>query len=189
MGKKKWDRGLDFKQTLEKLLVFKKWVRSSPKMTALRRISLRNINILLLALLNGLRISEAIECYYKWLEDPQQEIITVKVAKSRKDRFRLCIAKGLDSTDHKLTKHLERPKPNTLQSWTLIKFGFNTHSLRYAYINHMLAQGYDPATVSLIVGHSKLDTLMEYIQQKRAQEALIREAERALKGLRLEPQA
>jgi cobalamin biosynthesis Co2+ chelatase CbiK len=44
----------------------------------------------------------------------------------------------------------------------------------------MLQQGYDPATVSLIVGHSKLDTLMEYIQQKRAREALIKEVERAL---------
>jgi integrase len=189
MAKRKWDRGLDFKETLEKLLAFKRWVRGSPRMTRLRRISLRNINILLLALLNGLRISEAIECYYKWLEDPQQEIITVKVAKSRKDRFRLCIAKGLDSIDHKFTRHLERPKPNTLQSWSLIKFGFNTHSLRYAYINHMLQQGYDPATVSLIVGHSKLDTLLEYIQQRRAREALIKEVERALKGLSLGPQA
>jgi site-specific recombinase XerD len=189
MVKKKWDRGLDFKEALERLLAYKKWVRSSPRLTGLKRISLRNINILLLALLNGLRISEAIECYYKWLENPQQEIISVRVAKSRKDRFRLCITKGLDSIDHKYTKHLEKPKPNSLQSWSIIKFGFNTHSLRYAYINHMLAQGYDPATVSLIIGHSKLDTLLEYIQQKRAQEALIREVERALKGLSLEPQA
>jgi len=186
---KKWDRGLDFKETLARLLEYKKWVRSSPRLTRLRRISLRNVNILLLALLNGLRISEAIECYYKWLEDPTQEIITVRVAKSRKDKFRLCIAKGLDSVDYKLTKHLEKPKPNTLQSWAIVKFGFNTHSLRYAYINHMLQQGYDPATVSLIVGHSKLDTLLEYIQQRRAKEALLREVERALKGLSLGPQA
>ncbi len=189
MPKRKWDKGLEFKETLAKLLSFKRWVRSSPRLTGLRRISLRNINILILALLNGLRISEAIECYYKWLEDPQQEIITVRVAKSRKDRYRLCIAKGLDSTDHKLTKHLERPKPNNIQSWSLMRFGFNTHSLRYAYINHMLQQGYDPATISLIVGHSKLDTLLEYIQQKRAQEALIKEVERALRAQSLEPQA
>jgi integrase len=189
MGKRKWDRGLDFKDTLNKLLAYKKWVRSSPKMTGLRRVSLRNVNILLLALLNGLRISEAINCYYKWLEDPTQEIITVKVAKARREKFRLCIAKGLDNIDHKYTKNLEKPKPNNLQSWSIIKFGFNTHSLRYAYINHMLSQGYDPATVSLIIGHSKLDTLLEYIQQKRAKEALIREAERALKTQSLEPQA
>jgi integrase len=189
MVKKKWDKGLDFKQTLKKLLEYKKWVRSSPRLTRLRRISLRNVNILLLALLNGLRISEAIECYHKWLENPAQEIITVKVAKARREKHRLCIAKGLDSIDHKLTKNIERPKPNNLQSWSLTRFGFNTHSLRYAYINHMLSQGYDPATVSLIVGHSKIDTLMEYIQQKRAQEALIKEVERALKAQSLEPQA
>jgi site-specific recombinase XerD len=189
MAKKKWDRGLDFKQTLKKLLEYKRWIRSSPRMTGLRRISLRNVNILLLALLNGLRISEAIECYYKWLEDPTQEIITVRVAKSRRERYRLCVVKGLDSTDHKLTRQLEKPKPNNLQSWAIIRFGFNTHSLRYAYINHMLQQGYDPATISLIVGHSKLDTLLEYIQQKRAQEALIREVERALRTQSVEPQA
>jgi len=185
MAKRKWDRGLDFRETLHRLLEYKRWVRSSPKLTKSRRISLRNVNILLLALINGLRISEAIECYSRWLEEPTQEIFNVKVAKSRRERFRLCIVKGLDSIDHKLTKNIEPPKPNNLQSWTLVKFGFNTHSLRYAYINHMLAQGYDPATISIIVGHSKLDTLLEYIQQKRVKEALIKEAERALKGLSL----
>jgi integrase len=189
MSKRKWDKGLDFRDTLNKLLSFKKWVRSSPRMSKLKRISLRNVNILLLALLNGLRISEAIECYYRWLENPQQDIITVKVAKSKTEKYRLCVVKGLDSTDHKYTKHLEKPKPNALQSWSLVKFGFNTHSLRYAFINHMLREGYDPATVSRIIAHSKLDTLLSYIQEKRAREALIKETERALKGLSLEPQA
>jgi integrase len=189
MGKRKWDKGLDFKQVLGKLLSFKRWVRESPRMTGLRRIALRNVNILLLALLNGLRISEAVECYYKWLEDPTQDMFSIRVAKSKTEKYRLCVVKGLDSVDHKYTKHLEKPKPNALQSWALIRFGFNTHSLRYAYINYMLQQGYDPATISRIIGHSKLDTLLEYIQQKRAQEALIKEVERALKTQSLEPQA
>jgi integrase len=189
MGGKKWDKGLDFKDTLNKLLAFKKWIRSSPRMTGLRRIALRNINILLLALLNGLRISEAIECYYKWLENPTVKEVTVRVAKSKKDKFRVCVTEGLDSTDYKFTKHLEKPKPNNLQAWTIQKFKFNTHSLRYAFINHMLREGYDPATVSKIIAHSKLETLLSYIQEKRAREALLREAERAIRGLSLEPQA
>jgi integrase len=189
MSKRKWDKGLDFKETLHKLLSFKKWVRSSPRMTGLRRISLRNVNILLLALLNGLRISEAIECYYKWLEDPTVKEVTVKVAKSKKDKFRVCVVEGLDNVDYKFTKQLEKPKPNSLQSWSIQKFGFNTHSLRYAFINYMLSQGYDPATVSKIIAHSKLETLLSYIQEKRAREALVEEAKRALKGLSLEPQA
>lgn len=181
MPKHKWDRGLDFRDTLNKLLAFKKWIRGAPKLTKQKRLALRNINILLLALLNGLRISEAIECYHRWLES-QEDIITVRVAKSRRDRHRLCITKGLDGIDYKLTKNLEKPEPNTLQAWTIKRFRFNTHSLRYAYINHMLQQGYDPATVSLIVGHSKLNTLLEYIQEKRAREALIREVEKALRS-------
>jgi len=141
MVKRKWDRGLDFKEALSKLMAYKKWVRGSPRMTGLRRIALRNVNILLLALLNGLRISEAIECYYKWLENPALKEVTVRVAKSKAEKYRLCITEGLDGLDHKYTKHLEKPKPNALQSWTLTKFGFNTHSLRYAFINYMLSQG------------------------------------------------
>jgi len=189
MPKKKWDKGLDFKETLKKLLEYKRWVRSSPNIGKLKRISLRNVNILLLALLNGLRISEAIECYYRWLEDPNVKEVMVKVAKSKREKYRLCITEGLDSVDYKLTRQLERPKPSTLQAWSIIRFGFNTHSLRYAFINYMLQQGYDPATVSRIIAHSRLDTLLSYIQEKRAREALVEEARRALRGLSLGPQA
>jgi site-specific recombinase XerD len=149
-------------------------------MTETRRVQLRNVNILLLALLNGLRISEAIECYYKWLEDPSAKEYAVKVAKSKKEKCRVCVAEGLDSLDHRLTKDLERPSPGNLQSWTIQNFKFNTHSLRYAFINYMLQQGCDPAIVSRIIVHSKLETLLAYIQEKRAKEALLREAERAL---------
>jgi integrase len=189
MTKHKWDKGLDFRETLNKLLAYKRWIRSSPTIGKLKRISLRNVNILLLALLNGLRISEAIECYYKWLENPTVKEVTVRVAKSKKDKFRVCVTEGLDSTDYKLTKHLEKPKPNNLQAWTIQKFKFNTHSLRYAFINYMLQQGYDPATVSKIIAHSKLETLLSYIQEKRAREALLKEAEKALRTLSLGPQA
>jgi site-specific recombinase XerD len=179
----KWDKGLDFKETLKKLLSFKRWLRGSPEMTETRRVQLRNTNILLLALVNGLRISEAIECYYKWLESPATKEVVVKVAKSKKEKYRVCVASGLDSVDYKLTKDLARPTPNNIESWTLQRFKFNTHSLRYAFINHMLQQGYDPATVSKIISHSKLETLMSYIQEKRAREALLKEADRALKTL------
>jgi len=182
MAKRKWDKGLDFKQTLSKLLEFKRWVRGFPVHTGNRRIALRNVNILLLALLNGLRISEAIECYYKWLENPSVKEIIVKVAKAR-NKSRICVVEGLDSIDYKLTRHLDKPTPNNLQAWTIIHFKFNTHSLRYAYINHMLSLGYDVATVSKIIAHSKLETLLHYIQEKRAKEALLKEAEKALRGV------
>jgi integrase len=189
MARRKWDKGLDFKQTLARLLEFKKWVRSSPNIGKLKRRALRNANILLLALLNGLRISEAVECYYKWLEDPAAKEITVRVAKSRREKYRLCVTEGLDGADYKLTRGLEKPRPGALQSWSIRRFGFNTHSLRYAFINYMLSQGHDPATVSKIIAHSKLETLLSYIQERRAREALVEEARRALRGLSLGPQA
>jgi site-specific recombinase XerD len=179
----RWDKGLDFKETLRRLLAFKRWVRSSPEITVTRRIQLRNVNILLLALLNGLRVSEAIECYYKWLDDPSAKEYTVKVAKSKKEKYRVCVAPGLDSMDHELTKDLERPTPNNMESWTIQHFKFNTHSLRHAFINHMLQQGYDPAVVSRIMALSKLEIIVSHIQEKRAKEALLKEVEKALESV------
>jgi integrase len=177
---------LDFKEVLKKLLTFKRWLRSSPEVTKTRRVQLRNVNILLLALLNGLRISEAIECYYNWLKNPSVKEVTVRVAKSKKEKYRLCLTESLDSIDYRLTKDLEKPTPNNIESWTIQHFKFNTHSLRYAFINYMLQQGYDPATISKIIAHSKLETIMSYIQEKRAREALLRETEKALKNLERE---
>jgi site-specific recombinase XerD len=165
-----WDRGLQFEPTLRRLLEFRRFVRQRivrPRY----RATLRNVNILLLALLNGLRISEAIECYYKWLESGERKVV-VKIAKS-KDRYRLCLVPELfDKVDLAATRGLPRPLKQTLNSFARRNFGFNTHSLRYAFINYLLSRGVDVPTVSRIVGHRSLNTILSYIQSRRAEETL-----------------
>ena len=130
-----------------------------------KRRALRNVNILILALANGLKLSEAMECYSKFVNTGEREII-VKVMKS-KDRYRLCIIPPLiDTIDIKLTKDLPIPRKQTIASFAEYHFNINTHSLRSAFIKHMLGKGLDIT----ILSHRKLETLLAYI---KAQEELV----------------
>jgi len=167
-----WDRGLDLEATLKRLLEYRRFVRGRV-LRPRYRAALRDVNILVLALTNGLRISEAIECYYMWLESNGAESrFNVKLAKSR-DRYRLCIVPGIfDKVDLAATKNLPRPRKQALNNFSRRNFGFNTHSLRYAFINYLLSRGVDVPLVSKIVGHKNLDTILSYIQSKRAHETL-----------------
>jgi len=167
-----WDKGLDLEATLRKLLEYRRFIRGRV-LRPRYRAALRDVNILVLALVNGLRISEAIESYYMWLESNGAESrFNVKLAKSR-DRYRLCIVPGIfDKVDLAATKNLPRPRKQALNNFSRRNFGFNTHSLRYAFINYLLSRGVDVPLVSKIVGHKNLDTILAYIQSKRAQETL-----------------
>jgi integrase len=167
-----WDKGLDLEATLRKLLEYRKFIRGRV-LRPRYRASLRDANILILALVNGLRISEAIDCYYQWLESNGAESrFNVKLAKSR-DRYRLCIVPGIfDRVDLAATRGLPRPRKQSLNNFSRRNFNFNTHSLRYAFINYLLSKGVDVPLVSKIVGHKNLDTILSYIQSRRAQETL-----------------
>ena len=167
-----WDKGLDFEATLKRLLEYRKFIRQRV-LRPRYRSALRDVNILILALLNGLRISEAIDCYYQWLESGGAESrFNVRLAKS-KDRYRLCLVPSIfDKVDLVATKGLPRPTKQALNNFSRRNFNFNTHSLRYAFINYLLSRGVDAPTVSRIVGHKSLDTILAYIQSKRAHETL-----------------
>jgi len=167
-----WDRGLDLEATLKRLLEYRKFIRQRV-LRPRYRAALRDVNILVLALVNGLRISEAIDCYYLWLEsNGAQDSFNVKLAKSR-GRFRLCLVPSIfDKVDLAATKNLPRPRKQALNNFSRRNFGFNTHSLRYAFINYLLSRGVDVPLVSKIVGHKNLDTILSYIQSKRAHETL-----------------
>jgi Phage integrase family. len=164
-----WDKGLDYDSFIKVLLRARQEAREHR--TRRSRKALRNINIMLIQLTNGLRVSEAIECYNRFLETGEREI-PVRVAKS-KNRFRMCLIPSfIDSLDVELTRDLKPISVTSLGCYAIRKFKTNTHSLRYAFINKMLKEGLDPATVAKIVGHRKLDTILTYIQEKRAKEEL-----------------
>jgi site-specific recombinase XerD len=61
---------------------------------------------------------------------------------------------------------------NRVKTYAKESYGFNTHSLRYAFITHLLKQGINPAVVSKITGHKNLGYILTYTQEKAGVEVL-----------------
>ena len=165
---KAWDRGADYELMYRKLL---RLARSETE----RKASRRNAAILLVQLRNGSRISEAIRAFKEFVRTGKREI-EVKISKKKREELRLMIIPEelaefrlefedvLDIPDEKLNR--------SLRVWSRDRLRVNTHSLRYAYITFLLKQGVNPSIVAKIVGHSKLDFVLRYTQQKTAIDVL-----------------
>lgn len=61
---------------------------------------------------------------------------------------------------------------NRLKTYSSRSLGINTHSLRYSFITYLLRKGVNPAVVSKIIKHSRLDQLLTYVQTKYGEELL-----------------
>ena len=51
-------------------------------------------------------------------------------------------------------------------------YGFNTHSLRYAFVSYLLKKGVSPSIVAKVVGHRSLDHILHYTEVKLVEEVL-----------------
>ena len=60
----------------------------------------------------------------------------------------------------------------SLKVYSKCTYGFNTHSLRYAFITYLLRQGVSPSIIAKITKHSRLDYILTYTQEKTAEEVL-----------------
>jgi len=59
-----------------------------------------------------------------------------------------------------------------LRSYALKRFGFNTHSLRYAFVTHALRRGVSPVILAKITGHKDLSVILTYAQTQSAHQLL-----------------
>lgn len=67
--------------------------------------------------------------------------------------------------------------PSTaLSIYSLRTYGFNTHSLRYAFITKMVKNGVQPSVIAKITGHKTLSHIITYTEAKEAEEILRRMA-------------
>jgi len=161
-----WDKGIDY------VFAYKTLTRLIERCEGKTRCYLA---IALIQLRNGSRISEAVRAFKRWLTTSNHELY-VEVSKKKHPEARLMvIPKELDDLrleclelstvdDFKLKKRVQT---------VLYKYAkFNTHSLRYAYITYLLRQGVNPALISKLIKHSKLDTLLHYVQEKASEEVL-----------------
>jgi integrase len=48
-------------------------------------------------------------------------------------------------------------------------YGFNAHSLRYAFITHLLSKGVSPSIIAKVTGHASLDYILRCTQVKTAE--------------------
>lgn len=153
------------------------------------------IIVAMIQLMNGSRISEACKAFQCFIDNDRfDKIVAVKLSKSEttkykddgesfktKIRYRKLIfptnwlENPVDKKDLiKIIKpYLEKIKEDILRKRVLdylIKYhDCNTHSLRYAYINYMIYdQKNEPSLIAKHVGHSNLNQLIRYTQNKQA---------------------
>ncbi|MEM0303167.1 MAG: hypothetical protein QXI54_08385 [Archaeoglobaceae archaeon] len=157
-----WDQGLDFEKTLKKLL------RDYQEEENLRRKT--KLAILITQLRNGSRISEAIEAISLFKSTGEREL-AVKVRKKRgKEEFRKMIIPEQIKANH----IVEIPSKEAVIMFAKRRYDFNTHSLRYAFISYLAKRGVSPQIIAKITRHSKLDMILNYTQEKLADEILIK---------------
>lgn len=169
----RWDKGVDYETMYE--LILKRMSRNFK----MGRTSCCYDAILLLQLRNGLRVSEAVRGFKEYLLTGATEI-SVPVSKKKRLEKRLVIVPSeitmlpIKKTCVYLLEEADENIVNRVKVYCIRTYRINTHSLRYSYITYLLKQGVNPAIVSKITKHSRLDYILTYTQQKIGEEILRR---------------
>lgn len=170
-----WDKGIDFDE-------FADYIRQQlrlhyPPDNRKEEATFCYYSILAVQLANGLRISEAIEAFKKYLESGKR-IVEVTVRKKRvhaetrpvkiprviKDEYRWAYTTIKDTPTDVLIKRIK--------AWAS-KHKHNTHSLRYAWITKQLLSGKDPMLVAKAVRHSSPNITFAYAQKLKADQIIL----------------
>jgi integrase len=162
-----WDKGLDYETTYSKIL---------KHMTKAKYPHACYDAILLTQLRNGSRVSEAVRGFKEFLTTKAIEV-SVRVSKRKDNALRLMIIpRELINTNIDICKELLSVNDTTLinrvKTYAKRVYGFNTHSLRYAFVTYLLKQGISPVVVSKITGHKNLGYILTYTQEKAGVEVL-----------------
>ena len=163
-----WDSGLDFLDTYQKIL------------SHLNRTKKPQDVVLLIQLRNGSRVGEAVEALRQFCEAGRTEVLVrIEKHKDPKDQRIMVLPEQLRKGPGKVLLEnacawlagVEKPK-NAVEVYCRRTFGFNTHSLRYAFITYMLKKGVSPSVVAKITGHSSLESILHYTETKTAEDLL-----------------
>jgi len=128
------------------------------------------VAILLIQLVNGARIGEAIRAFKMFVETGQKEF-QLQAEKKGNMKFFIIpnIIKNRPSYRSVLTISDYDLKAR-IRMFTKKYLKCSTHSLRYAMISFLAKNGTDPAIIAKITGHKKLDRIVQYTQLKDAVE-------------------
>ena len=188
MEKKKkfgWDRGVEFtemKKKLEKMID-----EFSQKDNSQAVIGSFYSFTAYLQLLHGLRAQEALEAALKFtFESRGEREVMVKVRKKKKPETRLVFLpprisrkflKGLSRRAEILAikERFERDSwkaAKSYQNWCRKHLKVNSHALRYSFVVHLSQRGVSPQLIARITAHSRLDYILRYTSQIKAEELL-----------------
>lgn len=183
-----FDRGVTFSTIQENLIKEHKNVIASiddkVKIDKPIKVLVNKIIYLTIAqiqLANGSRISEAIDALKEFINNGTDKKVIVKLAKSHtikiingekketKTRYRNIAYPNWWVLDIDLIKDNPSLENDTLRMsafhYLHKNFKCNTHSLRYAFINHMIYhEKKEPALIAKFVGHSNLNQIIRYTQ-------------------------
>jgi len=128
------------------------------------------VAILLIQLVNGARIGEAIKAFKTFVESGQKEF-QLQAEKHGNTRFFIIpeVIKNRLAYRSILTisnKNLEA----RIRMFALKYLKSNTHSLRYALVSYLAKNGTDPAIIAKITGHKDTKYITRYTQIKDALE-------------------
>ena len=192
-----FDKGFDFNDIKTKLIDRFDSLLSKDTIKINDLKHLAYLTISLIQLRNGSRISEAIEAFKLFMNNPNHLFVSVKIAKSETNKYNphngtykltkirhrkilfphkwidvdiihvfLALSDPLSKFFNRDTLHIEQSTCHFLSKYFN---GCNTHSLRYAFINHLLYVEKRPITdVAKFVGHADVSQLVRYTQIKNS---------------------
>jgi site-specific recombinase XerD len=137
--------------------------------------------VLLVQLRNGSRIGEAIEAVRQFCET-KATAVRVRIEKHKEGDTRLMALpeelRGKEGREYlaqaclRLVK-VKNPK-SAIKVYCKATYGFNTHSLRYAFITYLLSKGVNPSLVAKLTGHKNLSYILHYTELKTAEDILLK---------------
>jgi integrase len=162
-----WDRGVDYEYAYNKIL--RHMVKSKNPAKCYDAV-------LLVQLRNGARISDAVKAFKHFLTLKSIEFEVEISKKKRVEHRKIVVPRELLSVElgpcMELLSIEDKRIVSRLKVYSRYTYGFNTHSLRYAFITYLLRQGVSPSIIAKITKHSRLDYILTYTQEKIAEEIL-----------------
>ena len=181
-----WDYEVDFNEMKAVLLSDLELLLRYPNCFGgkCRKRVFHHLSVALLCLLNGLRVSEGIEAFWRAVSgdfvrsSSNLHRVHVRVRKKRgREEFRDAyihplVLKGIKDLGIKAS---DRDLNLTRQSVSVFlarNYGVNPHSLRYSFVSKMVERKVPLPIVCRIMHHSKLDFVLHYTSARYGEEAL-----------------
>ncbi len=136
--------------------------------------------VLLIQLRNGSRIGEAVEAT-KAFCNTKDYTVRVTVEKHKGTDTRLMVLpeelrgkEGREYLAQACLRLAKTKKPrDAVREYCRRVYGYNTHSLRYAFITYMLGRGISPSFIAKMTGHRNLSYILHYTETKTAEDLLM----------------